>query len=1459
MWQIRRIHLDAIGTPAGRFADVTIDLADGRGRPMDSILWLRNGGGKSTIMALLGALLRPGRTDFLSAAEHRNDVGRHLEDYVLGNDTAHVVVEWADGARRLVTGAVYEWTERTAPADANAAWERLTQRWYAFAPDGNEAEMSRLPFRLAGHPTELEAFCSAVRALPASTEAVVARTHIDWERTLTARGIDPDLWRTILAMNESEGGIEHQFLFSDADDFVAYLLRLIVDPSIPAGVAKILGQVVTELADRPAVEADLAFCVAAVERLTTLDGAWRSAVDAAELVRIATADARVLRGSLLAAADVAEADAAEAAAAVGTAQGDAAAARSASDVARDTGNEYARLAALMREEAADARITDLTERMTAAEGERDAWAATPRLADLADARERLATLTVALAAAEEDAAPLAARRAETAGALTAALVVVIAEATAEAGIAEAAAAAETAAATDARAAHAAAVTEAAQAEAALAAARRAIARHEADIAAARRDGVLLGGEEPAEAATRLRASEERDDADEDAIATAEAADRLAVARDRVTRDRAVEERERATGEAATARRLHNDLARRRDEIAADARMAFHLPAEGADIVAAGSLVTDSIGAAIRRADADLTDLALDGADDVRALAAIAETDLLPPAPDLARALAALATAGISAVGGWTYLAEIVSPDRRLATFLAAPDLAGGVLVQNPADLPRARETLDAADLRVTTVLALGTTADLEVASGQAGRFVVEPNAALYDAGRADEERVRREAAMAARTTRAAAIADARDADRGLAERLRALLAEMPAERLPALVRSAEAADAVAASAVAAIAEIDGRAKAAAARTTEREERLTTLRARRRQTVGQRSVADQLAAAADALGPDREVAASAPGRIETAMAAAAVADEAERGAAARAATAALRGQALRGDIDRLAERAANVGAAPDPDALPEGWSLDALDAAWREATDAWRSATVGSAVAAEHGEAERAARRIAEELATIAAPVRERAEALLHQSDGATAAGRARATAAAEALLGALAVDLGEARTDKRNAHADLVRLEADRDRQRHRVVERPATVEEALAAERTCRVEQDLHAKARAEADERARREEGRAKDATVRASALVDQANTIEASDDDGPRDVIEPFEGSVDEARVKAREVSRSLGSMRDEEAAARRALAAVGAEIVSWAGSDTWAAVTLEVRSRFRVPDVADELGPDAARFRDDVIELRRVELIEHLRSLDVHRDNVVNHTVGMVRGALRSLARFSALSKLPEDLGAWSAHRFIEVGPKAPADERDDAVMRDRVGRAVDAVIAAGTASISGSDLLWRAMREVVGPAGFRARVLKPSPTFSTERIGVDRMRKWSGGEKVTMALLLFVTVARLRAANRGRDMAGAGALVLDNPLGKANYVLFLELQRRVAAAAGVQLVFLTGVADMKAVGLFPNVVRMRNAPDSVRRRGYVQVTDRDLRTDDEIATVTATRVYRTDDQTSLSLA
>jgi hypothetical protein len=1464
MWQIRRIYLDAIGTPAGRFADVTLDLADGRGQPLDSILWLRNGGGKSTIMALLGALIRPGRNDFLSAAEHRNDVGRHLEDYVLGYDTAHVVVEWgeADG-RRLVTGAVYEWADRQQPLDPNAQWQRLNQRFYSFVPDGDRAELNRLPFRNAGRPTVQDAFCTAVRALPPGADAIVARQQGEWTQTLTSRGIDPDLWRTILQMNESEGGIEHQFLFATPDDFVSYLLKLIVDPSIPNDVAKILGQVTTELATRPAVEADLRFCMEAMERLTDLDAAWRTARDASELVRIATADAQLLRGSLLLAAEMATAEAEAAKEATEAAVDDAARHRAASDAARDSGNEYARLAAVLRERAADAQIEAIDLELAVARLDRDAWAIAPQLAEQFELAEQRKTLSQALEAAEQDAAPLAARRVETASSYATALEVLAVSAREQITAAALAVTEATAAGEIARVEHAKALSALAEAEASGRIARSAVERFEAELASARGTGVLGADEEPEAAVARFFAADEADANREEELRVAIAEADAAVARDRAARDALSPVVERAKFDAEAAAAVRDDLLGRRDTLAAEPRLAIYLPSDEADLIGMGRTIRDAIASGVARADTLVMDLHLDGAADERARHAIDSTGLLPPAPDLDRARALLDEADIRTVTGWTYLAEVIrEPNRQLAAFLAAPDLAAGLLVQDPAELGRARELLADAGLRPTSLVALGSTRELQDAAdaGVAGRPAILPNPALFDSGRAAEEFARLEAAADQRASVRAQLEADRDLDRDLQTRLTALLADCPPQRLSELDAEVARLRQVVDQKVAALAALD----AAVATAIELGATLATeLRAtgeRRRVTDRARVRADALVTSAATVARDRETLAGLPARIVAAQEASRVTDEAERASTATATAARLRGASLQTQLDRyLAERAALPEDLPSAGALAKGWSLDALASAWQTADETWTMATIGSPAAQELASVSKREQRIREVLATKPDDVLAHARALLATPEGGSDASRERAAQAAGDALNQLTLAKGELIHEKSEAHREAEKWEAGRDRQRHRVVDEPVSVEEANRLEQACRAEQETEAAARTSAEELARREEKRASAATVRADAFADQAGRIIVLDEEATQVADQPFAGSVEEARRNAAEVSASLTAMRADEERDRRKLEGVGNAITVWAGQDDWAAVKADVRSRFRTPDVAHELGPVAASFRDQEIDLRRIEIAEHLRTLDETRSNVIGHAVGMVRQALRSLAKFSNLSKLPPDLGDWSGQKLIDVGPRTPVDDKDEAVMRDRVGRAVDAMITGQSAAIAGMDLLWRALREVVGPTGFRARVMKPSPSFAVERLPVERMRKWSGGEKVTMALLLFVTVARLRASNRGRDMAGAGGLVLDNPLGKASYAPFLALQRRVAHAAGIQLVFLTGVADMRAVAQFPCVVRMRNAPDSVRRRAYVQVMGRDIRDEAEIARVDATRVYRLDDQPTLTLA
>ena len=119
MPKLGRLRFVSIGHPNARMQDLTLNLSDLSGLPSDSTIWLRNGGGKSSILSLFFALLRPNRRDFLGSKADAKQ--RRLENYILPNDRSVVAAEWAtdtqDGLMsdesapipRMLTGVFYEY------------------------------------------------------------------------------------------------------------------------------------------------------------------------------------------------------------------------------------------------------------------------------------------------------------------------------------------------------------------------------------------------------------------------------------------------------------------------------------------------------------------------------------------------------------------------------------------------------------------------------------------------------------------------------------------------------------------------------------------------------------------------------------------------------------------------------------------------------------------------------------------------------------------------------------------------------------------------------------------------------------------------------------------------------------------------------------------------------------------------------------------------------------------------------------------------------------------------------------------------------------------------------------------------------------------------------------------------------------------------------------------------------
>lgn len=143
---------------------------------------------------------------------------------------------------------------------------------------------------------------------------------------------------------------------------------------------------------------------------------------------------------------------------------------------------------------------------------------------------------------------------------------------------------------------------------------------------------------------------------------------------------------------------------------------------------------------------------------------------------------------------------------------------------------------------------------------------------------------------------------------------------------------------------------------------------------------------------------------------------------------------------------------------------------------------------------------------------------------------------------------------------------------------------------------------------------------------------------------------------------------------------------------------------------------------------------------------------------------------------------------------------------------KIEELLDSIVKVGTIP-NGTELLQQAVRRLASP--ITVEILFPDPNVPLRYIPITKMAKESGGERLTSAVLLYCTLTQLRAIERTKHTDASTSLVLDNPLGTASRPIFLELQREVAKAMNIQLIYTTGIQDFEAIRTLPNIVQLRN--------------------------------------------
>ncbi|MFJ9697767.1 hypothetical protein [Kitasatospora sp. NPDC101183] len=1488
MYELNRVRLYSIGPAGARYADTVLDLRgvgepvadpapqqiglfgeDGEGpvrRPAPAgVLFLENGGGKSVLLKLIFSVMLPG---------HRNTLGGAssgvLRKFLLADDCGHVALEWQHTVtgELIVVGKVSEWRGRQVSSDPR----KFAETWYSFRP-GPGLTLDSLPVaervslagdqKARGRRRTMKGFRDSV------SEAGKTHPHLDlvfedghdrWTEHLGELGLDPELFRYQREMNADEGEAAGLFAVKHDSDFTDLLLRAVTDTRDTDGLADLVHGFAAKLGLRSELTAERDFTAGSLDLLERIAEATAAREGVREAHRTAERRTRRLAQALATRAAAERDRAHDLAVEVAAAAGAVTAAETDRTRHHLIVDELTYRHASLGLAAATGEAAALRRELTDARTLHSAWQAAEAVLRQRAAADRVTRVAAAIREAELDAAPALAARAQAATALARALEAAAAAAESRADTEEQRAGElqedgakaqndATEAATAAQKARSEAEhlrqrlaeveqeTEAAvqagfiDADGDIDPARAAL--HAADVEKTAAAGLAQARTAAEAAAARLR---------EAAAATGRAelaAERAGDARKGAARALAAEQRTAAL--LATEERLADLLSLTPYQEGAEEEAGFLTPAV---LDRNAEYLRELLDEAVATAERTLFDLRTAAADDSRILAALGDGGLLPPGPDVLATVEYLAEHGIPALPGWRYLAQSVDPADHEAILAARPELVDGVVVTDPSSLERAREALQSAALLPRSTVAVGAAASLIAPITQSEGpafcpfFVVPPNPAMHDESAADGERRELRTRAAAREEHIRELAGRLGADRALAARLASWHASCPPGTLAELAAAAEAAREHAEQAAASLATLradhdEAETDHAAAASAHEEHRESAQRARRRADALS-GLAFRLRERATWARRQRELAEDATecDRRQSLCADRARTCDEDRRAAQRAADDARRtARALRAERAEIpAAEQTDTEAETSPAALP------ALREAYRAASQLYEKVGVGADLRAEQARAEGDEAAAATELDRLTNKVRTRAEELLGSPDGADGPARQAAAARAEELVAtiearsaAASEQLGRLRGEAERsapadgeAHTELPEELVPADPEHAQILLRTAT---GLLAER--REALDAARTAHADLQRTFNTAQLAAADFDELAGQLRDGLR--DHQEEDGQS--AEPYLGALPDARTAATDARRALRTAAGDLSSAELAVRDASDALVRHANAARYEAVRTPARQQIReLP--ASALPEHAANWATAFAPRLRV-LTDELAQLERNRGSIVDRLRGLVESSLTTLRAAQRLSRLPEGLGEWSGQEFLRIRFEDP----DHTTLVERLGEVIDEATRAAVRKNSdlrrdGMSLLLRGVAAAIGPKGVSVEILKPDAVLRAERVSVGQMSDvFSGGQLLTAAIALYCTMAALRANDRGQSqLRHAGTLFLDNPIGRANATYLLELQRAVADALGVQLIYTTGLFDTTALAEFPLVIRLRNDADLRAGLKYISVEE-----------------------------
>jgi hypothetical protein len=1428
MPQISRIRFVSIGHVRARFKDLTLDLRDETGRATSTTLWLRNGGGKSSALNLFFALVRPSRHEFLgSKAEAKK---RLLDNYILQNDHSVVACEWQlddpskgeDPQGHRVTGVFYEWKTSTERDDTF-----LKRLFFSCRADPNTPlAIDRLPlFGITGDGRtkriplgQYKQSLAELRTKHPHLEIFQTESQHEWNEHLNDVGIDPELFTYQLRMNQREGAVDEIFRFAEPEQFIDFLIELALDRTLGEKIGTNITTYRNQLKERiQTLLPDRDLSSGLVSRLSPLMELRTRRADLQEKKQRTAHSLRVLRGHINQRIVHYEQEAAAHATNRDNEHRQAV-------IAKEDASAQTQIGAACRLIAAECKHTEALEKTNRIRSELEEaskqlllWEAAIPLRNARRFERQAQDYRAELERKEKEHAPVLFELQNAANRLSGALTF---EKTALRQNAETQRTASDAARKQAHEA------------------RENVTKHEVQAAGAKGEikriqellrscadaqsrliakGILLADELPPNGRLRLNDEILKLETRIAELQESETAIQAKLLQIQTTKEQLTADHANAQ---STVNILQAEIERAqavRHALEENPLLKRQLELETVDLERIPDNVQQKLREAERKMLYEIVQSEVQKAEDMRAVLGIEQTGLLPPSADASKVIQRLKSSLPIAWTGWEYIEVTLSSlEERKNIVERHPELAMGAIVRD-VDFDKAKKILADQTPNLESPITVAPASAFIKPDTTINRIVIGPmSRARYSRPDAAVELVKRSDRVKSSDRHTQQQEATRQQLEALIVKFGEFRAGHPigwfaAQQDKFQTRRSEVAR-LAAQTRNVIAEINEEAEALAKNHAVREQLRSKLNGTRlhvelvEEFIRQHS--SQTESRNHALGQAHNELAAA--ELSTAQY-----QDLARAADASAAHASKLASDLGEEARAREEELRQIRYAQNP--TYEGPAqLDELRDRYAQLKTTYEEKVGqdGMLQLCRTSEAQAAEERLKFQK-KIQAPLRESDVLLaLHSLKGSVEAESKRDEVATTklALTGALgnqtgvvnraAEELEEAK--KRCAQAGTIELPTQSKPLNQASAEMAAKTaeEQARLASQKAKEHENQEAKA-----ERLHQASEQSVAALQRDCELLD---TIARNHGEPVAQVLPDtsWVSPTTDAEITPtmRKLDRELNEIKSLNLKLDQARSNHVKAIRQWVSSPRFESLPNSLAKHFASLEEAD-LEAGASMWQTE-LNTRVQTIDQQLEGADRHRSLLITQTLGAADEALDLVNLASNQSRLPEDLKGLGGAQFLKITHNSPVDPAD---RHTRIGELIDELALNETPT--GVTIVQKAVRRLV--KGLRVKVLNPAPNVGTSVVDITDLTKFSGGEQLTTAILLYCTLAKIRARSRGTQFGRTTVLILDNPIGRASRARFLELQREVARAMNVQLIYTTAVNDLEALQALPNIIRLRN--------------------------------------------